>query len=474
MLWHTTHLRRSVWILMGALLVTALFVSGCGDCIYSAQVNAWLDANENGLRDADEQPLEGILFHIDDVHNQFRKVGNAVSDSEGKAGISVWLPGCPKVKLQVYSEAPDEYRLTTAERFDASVSRTDEVFSFGYFYTPSSTPTPVPSPEPLACHRMPISYFSSYWLPIAFTDSGVAWTTAENHSRRLIEMIPTNHEVREYQRTDDFLGFADIYDMTLAPDGAVWFTTNSGVSRFDKGGWTSFIQDNGMHAGGAQDIAILPTKDVLVETEAGIEVLDPLTISWYILISPDALGNRDQNKFRTVGNEVWLIDRNQILRFWKDEPDSRVNWEVLWTPDTIPDMPLVAINDADLAPNGVLWVTGFDDQLRPAVVSTVLGSDSWTAYSYRTTGGAIGRSGIGGLEITSDGSVWLDESTAIVRGTATSDHATTYRWDRYDASAFVWGHDTRSISRIAASPDGAIWFATMNSWYRCALETPRG
>lgn len=465
--------RRPLWLKIGAAIATLLFVSGCRDCIYSAKVSAWLDANQNGIRDAGELPLEGILFHVDDIHNGFRKVGNAVSTHAGDARVAVWMPGCPTVTLEVYSDAPDEYRLTTAERFRADLSQPDAEFSFGYLYTPMHAPTPVPLPDPLACQSMPIPYFRSYWLPIAFTESGVGWTASESHESRLIEMIPINHAVREHQRGEDFLGFADVYDMAIAPDGAVWLTTYSGVSRFDKGAWNSFIQDNGMHAGNAQDIAILPTGDVIVETAAGLEVLDPPTISWYVLMPPEALGNRDQNRFRKIGNEAWLISSDQILRFWKDESSSKVQSEVLLTKDTVGELTVAGISDAGLAPDGALWVAGYDDQQRSFVARAMDDSlDTWTTHSYRTTGGAIGRSGIGGLEISLDGSIWLDEGAFLVHGTAISSDGTTFRWDRYDAASLMQMNETQVISRIAAAPDGSIWLGQIDSWYRCIQGTP--
>lgn len=456
------------------LLLVVLMAPACtprGDCVWSATGEAWLDANQNGEWDTDEIPLEGVKFYVDDVQNGFAKVAIGLSEQDGKGKINLWLPGCPKVRLEVYSEAPGDYALTTKERATAEFSQTDAVFAFGYTFTPLTAPTPTPAPDPISCQRFPTANLGSFRLPVAFSNDGVAWTTVGPDQRSMVELVPDSNEAKVHSRREDFLGQQYIYDMTLASDGAVWLTTMSGVTRSDLKSWTTFTKDNGMHADNAQEIAVLSSKDVLVETNAGIEVLDPPTIEWYVVLPVDVLGDRDRNRFRQVDDQVFLVDSSRILRFWKDSTDPRVQWEVFWEIGTIPSTPLVSISDASVTRDGEVWLSGIDAERRPVVLNLFQDLVQWTIYSYGSTGGAVGRHGLADVEVASDGSVWLLEGQALVHGRPVSTGRSTMRWVRYAASTLVEENDSAYIMRVAAAPDGTIWFATSYSWYRCSVAT---
>jgi hypothetical protein len=104
------------------------------DCVWIAEARAFVDANGNELWDIDEPPLAGVTFRVEDVLNHFENVDDsvAVSDSSGRAKLSVWLPGCPKVELEVYAVTPSGYVLTTAERLPAKETFDEEPFVFGF------------------------------------------------------------------------------------------------------------------------------------------------------------------------------------------------------------------------------------------------------------------------------------------------------------------------------------------------------
>jgi hypothetical protein len=178
--------------------------------------------------------LPGIVFHIDDVQNDFERVESpAVSDAEGKADLSVWLPGCPRVDFVICAEATFDYELTTAERIAARKHDDEAPFMFGFRYLPQATPTPRPEPAKLKCLPFHIPYYDSWLTPLVFTTSGDAWTLANTHTRRIIHLLPGVQRVQEYAWDKDFLGFEDARDLALGPDDTLWLTTGSGVTQFD-------------------------------------------------------------------------------------------------------------------------------------------------------------------------------------------------------------------------------------------------
>lgn len=122
--------------LLGWLVIVALGVpllAGCGvDCYYLGAVRAWIDTNGDGVWNPDESPLSGVRFFIDDVRHNSQNVGEeAVSDETGEATVFVFLPGCPRVRFEIYAAVPSGYRLTTEPRLRARQS--DEgPFLFGF------------------------------------------------------------------------------------------------------------------------------------------------------------------------------------------------------------------------------------------------------------------------------------------------------------------------------------------------------
>lgn len=99
------------------------------DCQWTGTATAWVDANSNAVRDADETPLKDVHFFVDDVHNQYPQVGSGTSDGEGNAALYVFIAGCPETNMEVYPQVPEDYCLTTTERLAENAERQ---YAFGF------------------------------------------------------------------------------------------------------------------------------------------------------------------------------------------------------------------------------------------------------------------------------------------------------------------------------------------------------
>jgi hypothetical protein len=99
------------------------------DCTWRGTAQAWVDANHDGVRAADEQPLPGVKFYVDDVQNNFVRVTTATTDAKGAADLYLFIAGCPDHKMVVYPEVPKRYCLTTPERQEDSDSNS---YMFGF------------------------------------------------------------------------------------------------------------------------------------------------------------------------------------------------------------------------------------------------------------------------------------------------------------------------------------------------------
>ncbi len=74
----------------------------------------WVDANQNGIMDAGEQPMPNIRVHADDVYHRYQEWEPAITDQEGKAIIVVRVDACPNPELNIYPDMPSGYKPTTA------------------------------------------------------------------------------------------------------------------------------------------------------------------------------------------------------------------------------------------------------------------------------------------------------------------------------------------------------------------------
>ena len=123
------NLRR--WLCTLALAIAMLPLAACGaDCGWSGRGEAWIDQNEDGVWDSDEVPLDGVEFAIHDAKNNAYSPELMVSAKDGTVDLYMFLPGCPKVRLEVYVDTPAGYRPTTEPR--VPVRQEGEVARFGF------------------------------------------------------------------------------------------------------------------------------------------------------------------------------------------------------------------------------------------------------------------------------------------------------------------------------------------------------
>lgn len=107
------------------------------DCLWKATGKAWNDNNQDGIWNAGEKPLSNVKFWVDDTLNNLQKVNDDFSDTvstnaDGRVEISVWLPGCPDVEFEVYTEPPQNCQLTTQKRISVNPKSQYPVYSFGF------------------------------------------------------------------------------------------------------------------------------------------------------------------------------------------------------------------------------------------------------------------------------------------------------------------------------------------------------
>jgi hypothetical protein len=92
------------------------------DCLFRGEAFAFVDENGNGKREAQEPPLAGVSFHLDDPLNQYAKAKReGMSNENGKGEVLVLqLMDCGVI-LGVYAVPPTGYTHTTPRLLPGNV-----------------------------------------------------------------------------------------------------------------------------------------------------------------------------------------------------------------------------------------------------------------------------------------------------------------------------------------------------------------
>jgi streptogramin lyase len=443
--------RKLIGISISLLLF--IFAAGCVDCAWYASVEAWVDENANGIWDEGEPPLEGVEFHVDDVLNGYTNMGNAISDWKGIARISLWLPGCPKARFEVYAEPPTGYRLTTDARLPAEGEGYggSGPFRFGFAPLPGFS-TPTPHTRSLQCRA---------WNPGAqnfgLGPDGSVWAVSWD-GVSLYDPVRSIWHAYEIDLPD---GQRPYDEIIIGGDGVIWIMDQiRSLARFAESDWTIYTEEEKLIPGSDPSIGAAPDGTVwFVFRDADLVGFHPGTDSWKLYCGERSsqCGAGYTAKAITDGS-VWFGSNGDRSAYGPPDAAGPVTWEVTdrhtFAAGEIRETPIAGrIQDVEIAPDGKLWiaysfgVARFDPR-----------TERWQTYDSDTTGGVLSTL-IWDLALAPDGSVWMASSKA--------DHALAYRFDpEYEGSEQgAWRtYDPREgipelsgIYHIAVGNDGSIW-----------------
>ena len=204
------------------------------DCIWDGTGLAWIDSNSNGIFDNYESPLPGVAFHVDDVLNNYQEVNRpSVSNWNGEAALSVWLPGCPGTSFEIHPDVPQGFRLTTGAKLAIDGGFQGKQFAFG-FYQIDGFPTVTPRPRPPTCISYP---FGTYINALAVSSDGSVWVSV--YGKGVSRYIPKDNQWVSYTKNDG-LGSNNIRAITAGDNGIMWFGLVDGISKYENETWQSF------------------------------------------------------------------------------------------------------------------------------------------------------------------------------------------------------------------------------------------
>lgn len=434
------------------------------DCIWGTTVQTWVDLNGNGLRDTSDPPLPGVTFHVDDILNGYSEVGGAESptDWKGEARLSVWLPGCPSARFEIYPDIPSGYNALSNSRPIVDVKSFDKVFDFGFSQLPGM-PTITPRPPAPTCTAYQVGIANQYDVAdIAIATDGSVWVATFGNG--VAHYLPEQDEWVRFTARDGLVG-NKVYSITALSNGNIWIAARGGASVWNGTSWVSYSEKDGLINGEVFKVAQAPDQSIWFATEGGVSHLIPGTNTWTSYTTNNGLAdNFITYVIATPDNSVWfptLLEgmSRLVLPTSSDEKPQWITYHGY--PEEENYIPLNFIDRIQIAPDGTYWFAGSEGLLQYDPTSNTWDFDesSSTITDYMNS-----------FTFGPDGSIWI----AAGRDAPEIYHLNSQKiWERYDSRDGLIGSPNVKDDRaegIVVGQNGTVWIATSETATRCIFS----
>lgn len=451
-------------LLVALLLISCQFISLPlqGDCFWASEAYIWLDSNENGLWDNDEQPLSNVLIYIDDPLNDLEKVSENTSGPDGRADLTVWLPGCPKTQFEVYAMPPQGYIATT----DAIIQPQDEDTSiyFGFKYDENAQ-VYLPSQD----NKLECSFRgeSKQVSDMKITGSGEVWVSTQ---KDLWRFLPNNETLRYTIASG--LTDQDIRALAVGKDDSIWLATRKGVQRFQHETFATYkASSDDLRVNNFMDVAVSQDGLVWLGTHSvGIVQYDPQSNRWKQFDEADGFpGSFRPNFIETPNGTIWFVVWGKVYEANKVQNDG-YKWTLV--ANGINSSPLDSwwSDDVHVSPDGKLWFRGRLSDLN-AIASFDPITSTWKTYDFQSTNGVMFGSFLFDIAVGPDGSIWLGSTHNGLMRLIPGNNAESDRWELYDERN---GLPDNNINHIVLEKDGTLWLAHKQGISSCNIVTGPG
>jgi frataxin-like iron-binding protein CyaY len=308
---------------------------------------------------------------------------------------------------------------------------------------PEPTPAPTRAPQSARCTTyQPAGTDGPIW-DIEVAPDGAVWVAAYRGVSRL-------HPQRKEWiavRASDAPSAVQIQAITAALDGTIWLASRlgAGAYRWDGNSWRQLTTDDGLISNRVNEVTMAPDGAVWFATQEGASRWDETTGTWTAYTEQDFLySNAVQRVLFTPDGRVWFA-HDEAMRWWL--PSTTGNALYSW--GTYGQGKPLATRKAIVSGDGRLWVgQAFYDPVEQTWVDTVYRQIHLQAQAVDTAGGLwIGRS---------DGAVYIPEPASSPPG----------EWLHLGKGQ---GLASDNVTAIALERDNLVWFGTDAGVTRCSL-----
>lgn len=276
---------------------------------------------------------------------------------------------------------------------------------------------------------------------VAMSLDGALWFATNNGVSRYVGSPTAQGKTWTTFSQSDGLPDTLVSKLALAKDGAIWAGTLRGVARFDGSKWKTYNQDNGLPDNDVADIAAAPDGKIWVGTFNGLAAFDGA--SWKTFTQADGLAGDFANHVAVSPNgHVWVKTSEGVSRF------DGASWKTFTAADGLPDAMIWSIA---AAPDNAIWFATAQGVAR-------YDGKSWKTF---TSADGLADNSISAIAVAPDGTVW-----------AWSDMGVSY----YDGRMWKTINSAGLLDRVSSmtiTPDGAVWFTSGSSVMRFDAKMAR-
>ncbi|MEJ2736326.1 MAG: hypothetical protein P8189_22625 [Anaerolineae bacterium] len=313
---------------------------------------------------------------------------------------------------------------------------------------PTSTPSPtLPSGSATCTSFQPQGTEGPIW-DIAVAPDGAVWLAAF----RGVARYNPNQGMWIPYTVEDGLLTDQVQSITLEPDGSVWFAYRGqeGASHFDGTRWSQVTTDDGLISDDVNSISIAPDGSVWFATAEGASRWDRELDQWTSHTKVEGLYSNDVRKIVfTPDGTIWFA-HNEALTYLKSSgsEDGQLEWGTYGESRVLPTRKALVSQD------GRLWLGQV--YLDPE-------TQKWVDTVYRGIQ-------VQGLAVDGQGGLWIGREDGALY---IADPLSTPRedWQRYDASV---GLADDNVQVIALETDNVVWLGTESGASRCVLDAVVG
>jgi YVTN family beta-propeller protein len=293
--------------------------------------------------------------------------------------------------------------------------------------TPTPTPTPILIAHQWQVHKPPTTIAGNNVQGIVQAADGALWFATYNGVSRFDGAAWTTYT------TADGLVSDYVQSVAGAADGTLWFGTSwMGVSRFDGANWTTYTTADGLASNYVQGIIQAADGALWFATWGGVSRFDGA--AWTTYTTADGLvSNYVLSLAQAADGALWFGTGVGASRF------DGVTWTTYTMANGLADNQVNAIAGAS---DGLVWFgTGGGGVSR-------FDGITWTTYTSTTHG--LASDYVYSVAEASDGALWFGTDGGVGR----FDGAT---WTTYTSAD---GLVSDYVQSVAGAADGALWFGT--------------
>ena len=447
---------------VASLLCLVVLLNACaiGDCGWGSSAKAWIDVNENGIWDADEPPLPGVKFWVDNTQAQHMNTGfGGKSNSKGESTLFVGFgSGCGLIDYSVYPEIPTGYRLTTQSPLSVRGMPGADYgpYFFGFTYLPGM-PTATPRPPAPACTSYEVGNNKVSDLVVTATS---VWVTTDGGGAAKLD-LRTNEWVT--YTTRDGLANDKVRAIDAKPDGSVWFGTDGGATYYDGKIWRNYTSNEGLVSDNIYDVALDSEDMVWFATQHGISRFDPHKNGWTNYTSIHGLPDEFVIRVAPAADgSIWFTTvLKGVVRLMPNNQRGQPPKWLTYSRYTDPKNPLGLAEDIKTASDGTVWFA------YPGITTFDPTSETWTHYDYQNTDGAL-PDGTASIAFAPDGTVWIGTRAGAIHYIIASNGGPFDTWLLFNTQD---GLASDRIASVAVGSNGDIWFGTDKGATRCIFPT---